>query len=89
MDMAGEEEVAFSQILFEKKTLLHFRETVLSFSLFFLSIGKWLVPPEPARPRSIGQRMRDALPHQVRGTVVEITSELVYGYYRLIRSQVV
>ncbi len=78
MDMAGEEEVAFSQILFEKKTLLHFWETVLlNISLFFLSIGKWLVPPEPARPRSIGQRMRDALPHQVRGSVVEITSELV------------
>ena len=28
------------------------------------SIGKWLVPPQPSRPRSIGQKLKDSLPHQ-------------------------
>ena len=32
--------------------------------LFPFSIGKWLVPPKPPRPKAFGQRLQECLPHQ-------------------------
>ena len=30
----------------------------------FFSIGKWLVPPKPPKPKTIAQKIQDSLPHQ-------------------------
>ncbi len=36
----------------------------LFFFILFNSIGRWLVPPKPPKPKPFSQRIRDFLPHQ-------------------------
>ena len=40
------------------------KPVTLGAMFFFFSIGKWLVPPTPPKPKPVSQRIQDSLPQQ-------------------------